>query len=375
MNNDVFSKWVSCWGNATSITDRQEAVYAKDISLRYPVRVVFNGNKLRFRFSNLTGTEPVTISETCIDSEKAITFFGEKSVSIAPGEEITSDEIEYLVRAGDTIEICMYFADYTQMNAGTLITGPLSKGKYSYGNYIWDKELPEDLTRNTNWFYFLNTIDIFTEEKNHALICYGDSITAQSWPDYLAIRAWDNGFRDVAIIRRAVSGTRILRQYDCVTYQAYGLKGETRFPIEMNVAGASAVIIQHGINDIIHPVGVEVNQFRPWEDMPTFEELKNGVESIYISHARELGLKVWSATLLPIFGWRTYAKFRDDLRNEFNEWLRTSELFDGCIDFDLAVRDSERPEAFADGYDSGDHLHPSESAYKAMAAGVPEELF
>ena len=143
----------------------------------------------------------------------------------------------------------------------------------------------------------------------------------------------------------------------------------------MNVAGASAVIIQHGINDIIHPVGVEVNQFRPWEDMPTFEELKNGVESIYISHARELGLKVWSATLLPIFGWRTYAKFRDDLRNEFNEWLRTSELFDGCIDFDLAVRDSERPEAFADGYDSGDHLHPSESAYKAMAAGVPEELF
>ena len=374
MSNEVFSKWVSCWGNATSISDRQEAIYAKDISLRYPVRVVFNGNKLRFRFSNLTGTEPVTISEACINSEKAITFFGEKSVLIAPGEEITSDEIEYMVEAGDTIDISMYFADYTQMNAGTLITGPLSKGKYSYGNYIWDKELPEDLTRNTNWFYFLNTIDIFTEEKNHALICYGDSITAQSWPDYLAIRAWDNGFHDVAIIRRAVSGTRILRQYDCITYQAYGLKGETRFPIEMNVSGASAVIIQHGINDIIHLVGVEVNPFRPWEDMPSFEDLKNGVESIYISHARALGLKVWSATLLPIFGWRTYAKFRDDLRNEFNEWLRTSELFDGCIDFDLAVRDCERPEAFADGYDSGDHLHPSESAYKAMAAVVPEKL-
>ena len=99
MSNEVFSKWVSCWGNATSISDRQEAIYAKDISLRYPVRVVFNGNKLRFRFSNLTGTEPVTISEACINSEKAITFFGEKSVLIAPGEEITSDEIEYMVEA------------------------------------------------------------------------------------------------------------------------------------------------------------------------------------------------------------------------------------------------------------------------------------
>ena len=374
MNHKSFSKWVSCWGNATSITDRQEAVYAKDITLRYPMRIVFNGDKLRFRFSNLTGTEPVRVSGACVDCKKAITFEGESSVDIAPGTEITSDEIIYDVTAGDTIEISMYFEDFTQMNAGTLITGPLSKGRYSYGNFLWETELPTDLTRNTNWFYFLNTIDIFTEEKNHAFICYGDSITAQSWPDYLAIRAWDDGFHDVAVIRRAVSGTRILRQYDCITYQAYGLKGATRFPIEMNVAGAKAVIIQHGINDIIHPVGIEVNQFRPWEDMPTFEDLKNGVENIYVKYAKELGLEVWSATLLPIWGWRTYAKFRDDLRNQFNDWLRESDEFEGCVDFDKALRDVNRPEAFAEGFDSGDHLHPSESAYERMAQTVPDIL-
>ncbi len=374
MNRKSFSKWVSCWGNATSITDRKEAVYAKDITLRYPMRIVFNGDKLRFRFSNLTGTEPVRVSGACIDCKKAITFEGESSVEIAPGTEITSDEIIYDVTAGDTIEISMYFEDFTQMNAGTLITGPLSKGRYSYGNFLWETELPADLTRNTNWFYFLNTIDIFTEEKNHALICYGDSITAQSWPDYLAIRAWDGGFHDVAVIRRAVSGTRILRQYDCITYQAYGLKGATRFPVEMNVAGAKAVIIQHGINDIIHPVGIEVNQFRPWEDMPTFEDLKNGVENIYVKYAKELGLEVWSATLLPIWGWRTYAKFRDDLRKQFNDWLRESDEFEGCVDFDKALRDVNRPEAFAEGFDSGDHLHPSESAYERMAQTVPDIL-
>lgn len=374
MNRKSFSKWVSCWGNATSITDRKEAVYAKDITLRYPMRIVFNGDKLRFRFSNLTGTEPVRVSGACIDCKKAITFEGESSVEIAPGTEITSDEIIYDVTAGDTIEISMYFEDFTQMNAGTLITGPLSKGRYSYGNFLWETELPADLTRNTNWFYFLNTIDIFTEEKNHSLICYGDSITAQSWPDYLAIRAWDGGFHDVAVIRRAVSGTRILRQYDCITYQAYGLKGATRFPVEMNVAGAKAVIIQHGINDIIHPVGIEVNQFRPWEDMPTFEDLKNGVENIYVKYAKELGLEVWSATLLPIWGWRTYAKFRDDLRKQFNDWLRESDEFEGCVDFDKALRDVNRPEAFAEGFDSGDHLHPSESAYERMAQTVPDIL-
>lgn len=375
-----YTKWVSCWGNATSITDRKECVYAKNLTLRYPIRICFSGSKLRFRFSNLTGTEPVTLSKVYVATQcerytpVAVTFGNSQSVTIQPGTEVTSDEIVFAVSAGDAVDVSIYLAECTQMNAGTLITGPLSKGNYSYGDFAAERTLPVDLTRNTNWFYFLNTIDVLTEEKNHALICYGDSITAQSWPDYLAIRAWAGGFRNVAIIRRAVSGTRILRQYDCITYQAYGLKGETRFPVEMNVAGASAVIIQHGINDIIHPVGVDVNRFRPWSDMPTVEEMEKGVEELYVAHARKLGLKVWSGTLLPIFGWRTYNENRDKMRSEFNSWLRTSPLFDGCIDFDEAVRDADNPVAFAPGFDSGDHLHPSERAYEAMAAAVPEQL-
>lgn len=56
-----FTKWVACWGNATSITDREAAIYSKNITLRYPVRMCFSGDMLRFRFSNLTGTEPVNI--------------------------------------------------------------------------------------------------------------------------------------------------------------------------------------------------------------------------------------------------------------------------------------------------------------------------
>ena len=375
-----YTKWVACWGNATSISDRKMSVYARDITLRYPIRMCFSGSKLRFRFSNLTGTEEVTLTKVRVAKvvehyrPVAVTFDGARRVHIAPGREVESDEIELAINAGDVIEVSIYLGSYTQMNAGTLVTGPLSKGKFSYGDYTDAKVLPLDLTRNTNWFYFLNTIDILTEEKNHALVCYGDSITAQSWPDYLANRAWNNGWHNVSIIRRAVSGTRILRQYNCITYQAYGLKGETRFPIEMNVAGARDVIIQHGINDIIHPVGVDVNPFRPMSDMPTTEDLIEGMRKFYIEHARQLGLRVWSGTLLPIWNWRTYAEFRDKIRMEFNEWLRTAPDFDGCIDFEKAVRDPEHPVAFAPGFDSGDHLHPSEKAYEAMAGCVPEEL-
>ena len=364
------TKWVACWGNATSITNRREAVYAKDLTLRYPVRMCFDGNMLRFRFSNLTGTEPVTLSKVFV-GHTPITFAGERSVTLKPGTETESDAISYPVHRGDTIEVSFYLKDFTQMNSGTLITGPLSKGFYAYGDFAEADELPLDLSRSTNWFYFLNTIDVLTSAENHAIVCYGDSITAQSWPDYMAQIAFGT---NASVIRRAVSGTRILRQYDCITYQAYGLKGSTRFPIEMNVAGATDLIIQHGINDIIHPVGTDVNPFRPWSDLPTVEEMIEGVTKIYVEPARAKGLKVWSGTLLPIFGWRTYNENREQMRQQFNEWLRTSPVFDGCIDFDAAVRSITNPKAFADGFDSGDHLHPSERAYETMAQAAAHKL-
>ena len=364
------SQWVACWGNATSISNRREAVYAKDLTLRYPIRMCFSGTMLRFRFSNLTGTEPVTLDKV-FANHVAVTFGGQKSVTLQPGTETESDAISMAVRSGDTVEVSMYMAGYTQMNSGTFVTGPLSKGYYAYGDYADANVLPQDLSRSTNWFYFLNTIDVLTSAENHAIVCYGDSITAQSWPDYMAQQAFGT---NAAIIRRAVSGTRILRQYDCITYQAYGLKGATRFPIEMNVAGATDVIIQHGINDIIHPVGTDVNPFRPWSDLPTVEEMERGVEDIYVKPAKAQGLKVWSGTLLPIYGWRTYNEDRETMRQQFNAWLRTSPIFDGCIDFDAAVRSITNPKAFAEGFDSGDHLHPSERAYEAMAQAAAHKL-
>lgn len=374
MKSTEYTKWVACWGNATSITDQKEAMYAKNITLRYPIRMVFDGCALRLHFSNLTGTEPVTLSKVYIE-QTTVTFDGEKSVLIEPGKEVTSDEIAYEVKAGTDVNVSIYLGEITQMNAGVLITGPLSRGQYAYGDHALEEELPADDTRNTNWFYFLNTVDVLTKAENHAFICYGDSITAQSWPDDLAIRLWNEGIRNVAIIRRAVSGTRILRQYDCITYAAYGLKGATRFPIEMEAAGADAVLIQHGINDIIHPVGVEVNKFRPWSDMPASADLIAGVEDIYIQYAKEKGYKVYGGTLLPIYGWRTYAPFREEIKNEFNHWIRTTDKFDGYVDFEEAVRDENHPEAFAEGNDSGDHLHPSEKAYEIMAGAIPAEWF
>lgn len=384
--NEKYTKWVACWGNALSITDRKESTFSKNLTLRYPLKVCFSGSKLRFHFNNITGTEDVTLTKVTVAKSfgknsidtstlTKVTFDGKDSAFMTAGGFTVSDEIDFNITAGEDIAVNIYLGDFTQMNSGVSTIGPLSKAFFSYGDFSESENLPADLTRPTHRFYFMDTIDVLTEEKNHALICYGDSITAQSWPEYLSLRTWEEGYNNVSIIRRAASGTRILDQYDCITYQSYGIKGSTRFPYEIVTAGADAVIIQHGINDIIHPVGYDVNEFRPWRNLPTSKEMADGIVNLYVNHAKELGLKVYGGTLLPIWGWRTYAEFRDLIRQNFNDWIRTYEGFDGVVDFDEAVRSTENPKAFGEGMDSGDHLHPSEKAYKLMAYTVPKELF
>ncbi len=377
-------KWVAAWGNAISINDRRPENYGKNLTLRYPVKMLLSGSAVRITLDNFCGTEAVRITAAFVakagtDSGIAegtslpLTFGGESSATIPAGARLRSDAADFSVSAGETIAVSLYFADFTELRSAVNITGPLSGGYYAVGNYADAVQLPLDVSRKTNWVYFLSDIEVAASHDSRAVICYGDSITAQAWPDYLMLRTLEIGDGRTAIIRKAASGTRILRQYDNITYDSYGLKGETRFPRECLVSGADTVIIQHGINDIIHPVGEEVNPFRPWSDLPTAEEMIEGLR-FYIRKAREYGLKVYLGTLLPIKGWRTYADFRDELRQAVNDWMRTTDEADGCIDFDRAVCDPADPAAFGAGYDSGDHLHPSQAAYKRMAEEVPENL-
>lgn len=379
-------KYVTTWGNAISIADRKPENYAKDLTLRYPVRPMFDGEKIKITLDNFCGTEPVTITRVFVadsvdggreiveQTSTPVTFDnGSRSVTIPAGEAVVSDEIRFPVRRGNDISVSFYLGGFTQMRSAVLITGPLSRGFYTVGDYAQSAKLPLDLTRNTNWFYFLSNVEIETDSENRAVICYGDSITSQSWPDYLTLRLFSEHIAHTAIVRRAASGTRILRQYENITYDSYGLKGAIRFPREARVSGADTVIIQHGINDIIHPVGVEVNPFRPWSDLPTADDLIQGLRQ-YIAQAEAYGLQVYLGTLLPIYGWRTYEPFRDELRCAVNEWIRTTSEIQGCIDFDKALCDRDNPAAFGQGYDSGDHLHPSEKAYERMAAEVPRAL-
>ncbi len=369
-------RWVSVWGNAVSVAENRPERYAKDITIRYPIHIPFGGSAIRLTFDNYCGTEAITLDKTTIfygGQFHPVSFSGNPGVTIPAGENVVSDPLNMVLNEGEIVQVSFYLKDFTLMRSVVYTCGPLSEGMYANGDETQNAKIDILTSRKTHLCYFLSNVSVLTGEENQAIVCYGDSITAQDWPDELALRCFQEGYSKTAVIRRATSGSRILRQYDCLTYESYGLMGSNRFAHEVPTDGAVAVIIQQGINDIIHPVGENVNVFRPMSDLPTVEQLIEGLKT-YIAQARSFGYRVYVGTLLPMGGWRTDAPFRQEMRHGYNAFIRTTDLIDGCIDFDKALRDPEKPDWFLPEYDSGDHLHPSPAGYRRMAMEIPAEL-
>ena len=373
---EQMNKWVSVWGNAVSVAENRPERYAKDITLRYPVIVTFGCDAIRLTFDNYCGIEPVTIDKVTVfyeDKFHTAAFGDEQSVTIGAGLTVVSDPLDISVGQGQLIQVSFYLKDFTLMRSVVYTCGQLSEGLYANGDQTENPNIDIDASRTTHLCYFLSNVSVLTNPENRTIVCYGDSITAQDWPDELALRCFTQGYEKTAIVRRATSGSRILREYHCLTYESYGLSGDHRFHHEVPTDGADTVIIQQGINDIIHPVGSDVNVFRPMSDLPTVEQLIEGLKN-YIALARSFGYQVYVGTLLPMGGWRTDAPFRQEMRHAYNDFIRTTDLIDGCIDFDKALQDPENPDRFLPKYDSGDHLHPSSAGYERMAMEIPEAI-
>jgi len=62
------------------------------------------------------------------------------------------------------------------------------------------------------------------------------------------------------------------------------------------------------------------------------------------------------------------------MRQAVNAWIRTSGEYDAVIDFEAAVCDPADPSRILPAFDSGDHLHPNDASYQAMANAIDLRL-
>jgi lysophospholipase L1-like esterase len=137
------------------------------------------------------------------------------------------------------------------------------------------------------------------------------------------------------------------------------------------------IVIMEGINDIGWPGQKSVT---PDEKQRTQDEIILGYKQI-IDRAHAHGIRVVAATLTPFIdtfkgtpmeGY--YTPEKEKIRQAVNAWIRTSGAFDGVIDFDKATEDPAKPGYIRADYDCGDHLHPNDAGYKAMADAVDLNL-
>ena len=373
-----FTKWVAVWGNSMSVTDPRPEGYAKNITLRYPIHMPFDADALKIGLSNESGVEDVTITRATVllnGTVYPVTQNGSREIFLPAGKKTYIDPVEMSVKAGDAPVICLYLQDYTPMRASVGYTGPLaSSNMYFHGDQTETFTPDINIGAAIGRSWYLSDVSVLTANENRSVICYGDSITTQAWPDYAQLRAEAAGFTHTSFIRRAIGGSRVLRAYNCIQYANYGRASLERFMPDIEADGADTVVILQGVNDLIHPVGAEINPHRPMTDLPTAEELINGLKTL-IAQAREKGLKVYMGTITPFFGWSTFAPFREVLRQQVNDFIRTTDLIDGCVDFDAAIRDENEANGCRAGMMTADNLHPADPGHKAMADMLPEEIF
>ena len=135
----------------------------------------------------------------------------------------------------------------------------------------------------------------------------------------------------------------------------------------MTQTGARVVIFLLGVNDIGFAnlgIGPPI----------TAEQLIAGYQQI-VARCHNAGLKIIGGTLLPFKGVPVYwNEAGEQIRQVVNDWIRHSGAFDAVVDFATIMADSNDPQMMNPAYDSGDHLHPNDAGYQAMADAIPLSL-
>ncbi len=356
-------------------------------TVRQKVFLSEGGERLRVELSNEFGAVPVTVTTASVavaaedasfqpGTYRPLTFSGDRSVTLIPGTPMLSDPVNLTAQPLSELAISLYFEDFTEI-ATVHELGVATAYISADGNFTDDTELP--VRQTTTARLFITGVVVEAAEDARTIVAFGDSITDgynstvdanRRWPNVLARRLADApGFENVSVVNGGISGNRVLRN-------GAGMSALARFERDvLSLPNVSHVVILEGINDIGWP-----DTFLTGDESPTPEQLIGGYQQL-IDRAHLHGITVVGATLTPFedtFEGEPLADYytpsKETTRLRVNEWIRNSGAFDAVIDFDAVLRDPENPSRLRAEYDSGDHLHPNDAGYEAMAEAVDLEV-
>ncbi|KZN23216.1 hypothetical protein A4G99_14240 [Haladaptatus sp. R4] len=353
-------------------------------TLREIVHTSVGGSAVRIRLTNEYGTKGVTIDAATVGirdtgatvlskTNRTVTFGGEKSVFIPAGAVVYSDPIELSVEPDQDLAVSLYASAAT----GPATWHPLALHTTyisQRGNHTADAD-GDQFTNSTQSWFFLGGVDVIARKLTSTIVAFGDSITDgfnstpgadHTWPDYLARRLTDHRSVHRSIVNAGISGNRLL--HDANPGLSFGNNALARLDHDViEQPNVSDVIILEGINDI--------GQYPP---AVTAEQMIAGLTQI-AKRVHASGSNIFAGTLTPTrgakYGNRYDSPEGEAKREMVNRFIRTTDVFDGVIDFDAAIRDPAQPDRIRPEYDSGDHLHPSDAGYRAMADAVDLSLF
>jgi lysophospholipase L1-like esterase len=380
------SPWVTAWATALQpipqISNPPPLYRAPEVAGRTVRQIVYptlSGETARIHISNAYGKAPLVIQDLRIARAEGgaragasvrVTFGGKGAVSVAPGGELESDPVRIGVSAGSAYAISSYMGPEQRMVAWHRVSNQVNYVS-APGNHA-DDASGDSFRQRFTQFAWVTGLQVEALSSS-AIAAIGDSITDgmrsslnqnRRWPDAFARKVAQNGGGSTAVINLGISGNRLLSDSPC-----YGDALETRFGRDVLAqSGVRTAILLIGINDInfaAMPARGGLDCDFPHTAVSAESLIAGYKHVIAAAHAR--GVRVVGATLTPA----DLPPQREAIRATVNQWIRTGHAFDGVVDFDAALRDPAQPTRLQRGFDSGDHIHPSDAGYAAMADAIP----
>jgi lysophospholipase L1-like esterase len=378
--------WVGAWEVGSEFTPPLDGLpKLQDQTVRQITFLHYGGNFVRVRFSNEFGSAPLAIGSATValsaggaainpSTLQVLTFGGASTAILAPHTKRFSDPVAMPVAAGSSLAISSWLtAPYT-----ITTWHPIAEQE----NYI---SLSGNHTRDSGGgnfptgissYLLLDGVDVGAAAGTGAVVGLGDSITDgygstfganMRWPDQFASRLQSANV-PLSVLNAGMSGGRVLHDSFCA-----GPSALHRFPIDVVAqSGARYVVLLEGINDIVLSQGFPYAPFSCYAEDPPVNaaDIIAGYQ-VLIGDAHAAGIVIYGATILPA----SLGGSLETMRETVNGWIRTSGAFDAVIDFDAALRNPSIPTELLPAYDSGDHVHPNDAGYAAMAQTIPLTLF